>query len=79
MRFKLNLFACQLKRVGEAHVDHTLKPLCITRGPNKADILSPLHLHVRSSFYTENKRNPRNRSFLKNSYKLKGRAILYHM
>ena len=33
--------------VGEAYVDHMLKPFCIRRGLNKADFLSPSHLLLR--------------------------------
>ena len=30
----------------KARVDHTLKPFCITRGPDKSDSLSPSDLHL---------------------------------
>ena len=73
-----------------AHVDHTLKPFCITRGPNKDDFLPPSHLHlggvsVWRLCISQNKRNKRISSLDKknnnnnnNNYnKLKIRAILF--
>ena len=47
LRFKLNVSAYPRKRVGKAHVDHILKPFCITRGPNK---LKPTFCHLRICF-----------------------------
>ena len=43
----LDTFSTRGHCVGGAHVDHTLKSFCITRGPNKANFLSPSLLHLR--------------------------------